>query len=252
MLVLAFAPYEARPLLAAGQLFRGMAIQLAHQWGAGRLLADDADRAVLLWSASGPRQRQDARQEVLSVAAAVLTGVVLFVASNTLLLLPLAAALQVIGVPAPTILDVQLSVVMVRLAVTLWRAVYAYLHHRRLMAQLPVQVGPRWGLELLAASPQGRGHGRHLLQRFLDGADRADAEVVLHCDMRNVAFYRHHGFRIVTDVDQGDQLLMVRPSGSVRRHRARDRARHQLQGHLRKGGTATRTQERAPATAQSC
>jgi GNAT superfamily N-acetyltransferase len=234
--VLAFAPFEARPMLAAAELFRGMAIQLSYRWGAGRLMADDANRAVLVWSDCRPRRGRAAAVECLSAGAAVLTGLVLFIISNVLLLLVVNAALRACGVPPDGVADVRLTIVLVRLVVTLRRAVYAYQHEAHLAARLPAQTGPRWVLDLLAAAPAGSGHGRDLLQRFLERADSADTEVALHCDLRNVAFYRHHGFRVITSGERDDQLLMLRASATARKELARDLQRQRLQGFLRKAG----------------
>jgi hypothetical protein len=244
--VLAFAPYEARPLLSAAELFRGMAIQFSYRCGAGRIMAQDADRAVLLWSVCG--ERREARREGLGVAAAVVTGIVLFVASNTLLIWTVTAALRSFGASPGAVANTQFAIVTVRLAVTFWRAVYAYRHDARLASAIPAQAGPRWALDLLAASPEGSGYGRDLVQRFLNRADQADAEVVLHCDARNVAFYRHHGFALVNEGATGDQLLMLRPSASAQRERVRSVPHQQLLGHLKKGQAEGRPARRVVTT----
>lgn len=247
--VLALAPYEARPLLSAAQLLRGMAIRMPYRWGNRHLLAEDADRAVLLWSVRGRGGRPDLRGECRGVVAAVASGSALFLASNALLLLPLTAALTALGVPSARLCDLAIALVCARLAVTLWRAVCAYRHEVLLDGRLPTQQGVRWSVDLLAAWPAGAGHGRDLLQRFLAQADEADAEVVLHCDRRNGAFYGHHGFGAVADGGPDTQLLLLRPSASSRRAQARDRARQQLRGRLRRSparSAAVRPVDRLP------
>lgn len=234
VLVLAFAPYEARPMLAAAEMFRGMAIQLSYRWAAGKIIAEPSDRAVLLWSDCGRRTRRDLPREVLAVSVSVATGLVLFVASNLLLLLSLTAALRSAGVSAGTVSNIRFGVVALRLAVTFCRAVHAYRHDSRLMARLPQHRGVRWRIDLLAASPEGSGHGRQLLHRFLEQADAADAEVVLNCDSRNVTFYRHYGFELAADRDSGSQFVMRRPPIADRRTAARDAQRAMMQGHRRR------------------
>jgi GNAT superfamily N-acetyltransferase len=250
VVVLAFVPFEPRPALAAVELFRGMAIQLSYRGVAGRLMADDSDRAVLVWSVRGPRLLRDAPREVLAVMSAVVTGIALFVASNALLILVVSVALAALGISSDVIAEVRLTIVMVRLAVTAWRAVAAYRHDARLAARLPQQTGPRWALDLLAASPQGSGYGRALLLSFLEQADAADAEVVLNCDLRNVAFYRHHGFQVIHTLGSGHQFLMIRPSATARLERSRYARRQQLQGHLRKGQANRAGQGGDPGTAR--
>lgn len=238
VLILAFAPYEARPMLAAAELFRGMAIQLSYRWAAGRLMAETSDRAVLLWTVCGRRTRRDALREIWAALVSVATGIALFVASNALLLLVVGEALDAAGVNTATVSGIRFGIVTFRLMVTLARAVQAYRHDRRLMTGVAAQTGPRWLIDLLAASPEGSGHGRELLQTFLERADAADAEVVLNCDSRNVSFYRHHGFRLAADRAHGSQLLLVRPALTLRRDLAWQAQRASLQGHLRRGGQA--------------
>lgn len=240
VLVLAFAPYEPRPLLAAVELFRGMAIQLSYRWAAGRVVAEVSDRAVLLWTVCGPKARRELPRELLAVLVSVATGIALFVASNAVLLLVVGESLDAAGASPQMISDIRLGIVAFRLAVTLWRAVHAYRHDVRLMAELAPRTGPRWSIDLLAASPEGSGHGRELLRSFLERADAADAEVVLNCDSRNVSFYRHHGFQVAAARGASSQLLMARPALTVRRQRAREVQRAHLQGHLRRSSPKVR------------
>jgi hypothetical protein len=238
VLVLAFAPYESRPLLAAAGLFRGMAIQLTYRWAAGRVMAEDSDRAVLLWTVCGPRPRRDAPREVVAVLVSVATGLVLFLASSALLLLVAGEALEAAGCTAETIGDVRFGIVTFRLTATLWRAVQAYRHDCRLRVELGPQTGRRWRIDLLAASPEGSGHGRGLLRSYLAAADADDAEVVLNCDSRNVSFYRHHGFLVAAGRGPTSQLSMVRPSVTLRRCQAHEAQRARLQGHLARSPAA--------------
>lgn len=221
-------------MLAAAEMFRGMAIQLSYRWAAGKVIAEPSDRAVLLWSECRRKRGRDLPREALAVLVSVTTGVVLFVASNLLLLLTVSEALDALGVSAGTISNVRFGIVAFRLTVTFWRAVSAYRHDSRLMARLPGQTGVRWRIDLLAASPEGSGHGRELLRRFLERADTADAEVVLNCDSRNVTFYRHYGFELDAERDSGSQFLMSRPAVTDRRRRTRESTRAGLQGHLRR------------------
>ena len=234
VLVLGFAPYEPRPLLAAAELFRGMAIQLSYRWGAGRVFAEPADRAVLLWTVCGPRGRRQALREMVGVLTSVMTGIVLFVASNALLFLIVGEVLDAFGTSPETVSAVRLGIVAFRLSVTLWRAWHAYLHDARLAVDLPEQRGPRWRIDLMAASPARAGHGRELLSRYLAQADAADAEVVLNCDSRNLSFYRHQGFLLAAERGAGGQLLMIRPARTARRSRPGPGQRPLLQDHLPK------------------
>ena len=237
VLVLAFAPYEPRPMLAAAEMFRGMAIQLSYRWAAGRVLAEPSDRAVLLWSDCGRKTARDVPREALSVLVSVVTGIVLFLFSNLLLLVALSAALSSLGVSAGTVSNARFAVVALRLTVTFFRAVHAYRHDSRLMAKLPQPTGVRWRVDLLAASPEGSGHGRELLRRFLERADEADAELLLNCDSRNVTFYRHYGFVLAAERASDTQFLMRRPARTDRRIAAREAQRAAMQGHRRRHGT---------------
>jgi len=234
VLVLAFAPFEPRPTLAAVELFRGMALQLSYRWATGGVVAEDSDRAVLFWTDCAPTTRRDCPREALGVLVSVATGLVLFVACNALLLIVVKQALVAAGAGAGTIRDTCFAIIALRLAVTAWRAVGAYRHDAGLMARLAPPAGARWRIDLLAASPGRSGHGRELLWCFLERADRGDVEVVLNCDSRNASFYGHHGFVLAADRAPGSQLLMVRPALTVRRERARQAQRGRLQGHLRR------------------
>lgn len=230
VLVLGFAPYEPRPMLAAVELFRGLAIQLAYRRGSGELVAADDDRAVLLWSVCHGRRSRI--RIALGVTAAVCTGIVLFVVSNLILLTAVGAGMRLCGAGPGAIAEVRLCIVVIRLGVTAVRAAQAFSQDRRLIAQLPAAEGERWRVDYLAAIPQGRGHGGRLLGSFLRLADDRDAEVVLHCDSRNLPFYRRFGFRVIPDIGLGEQRMMVRLPASRRAARgtARSAARVQRRG----------------------
>jgi hypothetical protein len=217
VLVTAFAPFEERPLTAAVELFRGLAIQLAYRWPTEQILAEPRDRAVLLWSMSHSPRRTHHSREVLGVMAGVVIGIALFAVSNTLLLIPLGAVLRAAGIPGDEIAEIGLALAGIRMLVTLWRAADAYRRHVILARRLPPAATTRWRIDYLAAVPAHAGHGGRLLDQFLAQADTHDAEVVLCCDCRNVPFYRRHGFRLVDGRGRGGQQLMRRQSASIRR-----------------------------------
>jgi len=217
VVVIAFAPYEPRPLLGAVGLFRGIAIQLAYRWPTGQILADRCDRAVLLWSVEFRADwRRSLRRELFGVLAATSVGIALWIVSSSILLVPLGMALWTAGMTASRVGDVEFSVAGTRLFMTLWRAFRAYLNDEALMSRLPSPSTTRWRIDYLAAVPAKSGHGRRLLGEFLDYADKHGAEVVLNCDSRNLSFYRHHGFHQVGVDCPGGQRLMVRTARSVR------------------------------------
>ncbi|GAC1322417.1 MAG: hypothetical protein NVSMB13_00780 [Mycobacteriales bacterium] len=136
------------------------------------------------------------------MAAASGVGLVLFLASNALLIIPIRAAVAVLGLTADLPIVV-LTVAVGRLSLTLVRALQAYrLERRRQAALLPVGGAPVWRLDLLGASPPGRGYGGALPGLFTAQADRAGAVVYLVTDERNRAFYRQRGFRVVEPTDR--------------------------------------------------
>ena len=221
VLVLAFAPFEPRPLLAAADLFRGMAIQLAYRWPTQQAMADEDTHAVLLWSAPADSTRSRVRR-LLGVIAAVVVGVGQFVVSTWLLLFPFTVLMHVLRVNPNKIVDLQLWFVISRLALTAYRALAAYRFDAVIAARFPSPRGRRLRVDYLAAIPQGRGHGGRLLEHFLSYADEVDAEVVLNCDSRNLSLYRRHGFRVVGAPVRG-QHLMAR---AQRSHGHRDSPDH--------------------------
>jgi len=216
VLVMAFAPFEPRPLLAAAELFRGMAIQLAYRWPTHQVMGAEDGRAALLWSVPSGRPTRRGRR-VLGVIVAVLVGIALFTASNTLLLLPLGLVLRAAGVSPDDVADVRIFVIGFRLSLTGWRAVTAYRHDAAILARFPAPGGRRLRIDYLAAAPSRSGHGGRLLQEFLRYADDLDAEVVLDSQSRNLPFYRRHGFHLVEGVEVGAQRLMVRRRRTDRR-----------------------------------
>ena len=223
VLVIAFAQYEARPLLGAVKLFRGIAIQLAYRWATGKVLADPHDSAVLLWSERfrGKGRRPLAR-ELYGVLAATSIGLALVIVSSSILLVPVALVLEDVGVDARAIIGVGLTVVAVLWLMTCWGAFRSYQNELALTALLPEPSGLRWRIDFLAAIPARSGHGGRLLDAFLGHADECGAEVVLHCDRRNLTFYRHHGFHQPADGKLGGQRVVLRKARSIRPGR-RDR-----------------------------
>lgn len=218
VLVVGFALAESWPLLKAVELFRGMSIQLAYRWPIGQIAADPADQAVLLWStrfAAGGKRSLG--RQLCGVLAATVTGVVLVLIGNAMLLLPLHALLSVAGVGATTIVELSLAIVGGRLLGSLCRAIRAYRHDAAVMSVLPPPTVTRWRIDYLAAAPPRRGHGGRLLDEFLSQADEHDAEVVLHCVADLVSFYRRHGFELAAREAVRGQYAMVRAARSQRR-----------------------------------
>ena len=168
-------------------------------------------RAVLLWSEAGKRdERLPHVRDVLGVLAAVIVGIGLIVFNCLILLLPVVLVLVAVGAPTKLIVSVVLLVVALRALITCWRAFRTYQNKLALTAGLPSPTGLRWRIDFLAAVPARNGNGGGLLDLFLTHADQCGAEVVLHCDARNVAFYRHHGFHLISIRSSGGQHLMLR------------------------------------------
>jgi GNAT superfamily N-acetyltransferase len=222
ILVIAFAAYEQRPLLGAVELFPGMAIRLVHRWITGHLVADSHRRAVLLWSEAfqKPTRRLGLR-EVVGVLAATATGVVIVILSSLIIVCPGCIVMAELGVAHNVIAGVVLFFIVVRLLIVGVRAIRTYREKLALTARLPSPTGLRWRIDFLAAVPSNEGFGGHLLEEFLDHADECGAEVVLHCDDRNVSFYRHFGFHLIVDNSQGGQRLMLRLTRAVRNGRSK-------------------------------
>jgi hypothetical protein len=240
VLVSAFAPFEVRPLTAAVELFRGLAIQLAYRWPTRQIIAEPHHRAVLLWSVPHHRRPTNYPRAVLGVTVAVGVGVVLFLASNALLLLPLGVVLRAAGVDPEDVAGIALAIAGLRLSLTMWRALGAYWHHAKLADRLPAPTSTRWRIDYLAAVPARAGHGGRLLDEFLHQADELDVEVVLCCDGRNLPFYRRHGFHLIDGKAKGGQHLMLRQARS-----ARPPARRQVK---RRTPTASQPSSRRPST----
>jgi hypothetical protein len=220
ILVIAFAPYERRPLVGAVELFPGMAIRLVHRWVTGRIVADSHRRAVLLWSETFDTVgRRLGYRQVLGVVTAVAVGIAVVVLNCSILLLPVGVILVALGVARAVIVCVVLVVVGARGLVISWRALESYRAKLSLTAKLPPPSGLRWRVDFLAAVPSREGFGGHLLAEFLGRADERGAEVVLHCDSRNVPFYRHFGFHVLAAESPGGQRLMLRRA-RTRRGRA--------------------------------
>lgn len=211
VVVIAFAQYEARPLLGAVELFRGIAIQLAYRWATGRVVADPSDRSVLLWSVVSRAERdRNVSLELCGILAATAVGCVLVVISSAILLLPLCALLVAVGADGEVVAGVGFAVVGLRWLMTCWRAFHSYQNEQKLMAQLPETSAPRWRIDYLAAIPARSGLGGRVLDLFLGYADESGAEVVLHCERHNVGFYRRHGFHLTPTARSGNQRAMLR------------------------------------------
>ena len=215
-LVMAFAPYEPLPLLGAAQLFSGMAIQLAYRWATGQVVADPSNRAVLLWSiTSRGERRRWLYREPFGVLCATVVGIGLVVINNTILLLPLGVVLVLAGVSARWVTDILLAIIGTRLLMIGWVALRSHRSEVALTGRLPTATRPRLRIDLLAAAPARSGRGGPLLDAFLRQVDEGGAEVVLHCERRNVAFYRKHGFQLLPVTCPGDQHLMFRQARRV-------------------------------------
>ena len=219
VVVIAFAQFEDRPILGAVELFRGLAIQLAYRWATGRIVADPDNRAVLLWSDSLDWERRYLARELIGVLTATLVGIVMLAITSALLVVPLGVALSLAGVDRSVVVGIGLAVIILRWLVTCRRALRSYLSERTLATRLPAATSVRWQIDYLAAIPARSGYGGHLLDLFVHRADRCGAEVVLHCDRRNVPFYRRHGFCDASPRDSGDQRVMWRGASGSRRSR---------------------------------
>jgi GNAT superfamily N-acetyltransferase len=211
ILVIAFAQFEDWPLLGAVELFRGLSIQLAYRWATGQVIADPGNRAVLLWSANhDPEGRRRLVPELLGAVAATGVGVALLCVSSAILLVPVDLVLRAAGVDDEVAVVVAFSIVGARWLATCWRALRTYQDERALMTSASDPVTLTWRLDYLAALPARHGHGGRLLDQFLAETDRCGAEVALHGDQRNVAFYRRHGFHQVDPRGWYDQRVMIR------------------------------------------
>ncbi len=229
VLVIAFAQFEDWPLLGAVELFRGLSIQLAYRWATGHVMADPGNRAVLLWSANhDPERRRRVWPELLGVVAATGVGLVLLCVTSAIFLVPLGFVLRAAGADDEIVWVVAFTIVGARWLGTCWHAFRTYQDEQALMASASKPTVLTWRLDYLAALPARYGHGGRLLDQFLADADRRVAEVVLHCDQRNVSFYRRHGFRQIDQRGRNDQKVMIR------------RAQH----HTASGGHETAHQRR--------
>lgn len=252
VIVMAFAPYEARPLVGAVKLFRGTAIQLTYRWATGQLVTDPKGRAVLLWSAptaSGPGR--SLWRQLFGAVTATTVGVALVLVCNGVFLLPLVIALIVVGVAVGPVVVAGLCIVGASLMVTCWRGLLAHRIERELTARLPRPTGLRWRIDCLAAVPARSGQGGRLLDAFLDHADTYDAEVVLHCIPSNVPFYRRHGFHVTAGDCPDGQRLMLRRARSPRpaTRQARDRLGRGTGGAGRRTTPTPKDGQRAPGHA---
>ncbi len=210
VVVIAFAQFEDRPLLGAVELFRGLAIQLAYRWATGRIVADPDDRAVLLWSEPLDWEGRSLARELIGVFTATVVGIVMLVVTSALLVVPLGVVLLLAGVDRKWVTGIGLSVIVLRWLLTCRRAIGSYRNEQALASCLPMAKSVRWQIDYLAAIPARSGYGGHLLDMFVHRADQCGAEVVLHCDDRNVPFYCRHGFYDASPRHSGDQRVMRR------------------------------------------
>jgi hypothetical protein len=173
-------------------------------------MPDPGIRAVLLWSANqDPEDRRRVWPELLGMVTATGVGLVLFCATRAILLVPLGFVLRAAGADDEIVWVVTFTLVGARWLGTCWRGFRTYQDEHALMTSEVTPSALTWRLDYLAALPARYGHGGRLLDQFLADADRRGAEVVLHCEQRNVSFYRRHGFRQI-DPGRNDQKVMIR------------------------------------------
>lgn len=224
VLASAFARGERGEALELVQLARGFVIQCIVHWCTGTLLVNGS-HAALLYTQLGRQRRRALPGIAAALAAGTLVGLLLVVLANSLLLLPFAAPLLVLGVSWWTVLQLGLAVALVSACWAGTRAAAAYrLEQRRRRAMTSVDDRPTWRLDAVGAIPPGRGHGGRLLAAFVARADVAGATVYLVCEHRNRDFYRAAGFRAVEAPAAGGfdgKLLMRRaaPRPAARRER---------------------------------
>ncbi len=221
VLVIAFAQFEAWPLLGAVALFRGLSIQLVYRWVTGQVLADPSNRSVLLWSnVDSSAGCIRLWRKVSGALAATAVGFANLCVSAAILVLPLATLLTALGVEDEVAIGIPWAIVGVGWVITCSRAIRSYRSEVTLMSQLPPPSAPRWQIDHLAAIPARSGHGGRLLAAFLAQADSCRAEVVLHCDSRNVAFYRKYGFHPAgTGIPGGQRVMLRKTRGALAPHR---------------------------------
>ena len=221
VLALALARGDRFEMLKVAELIRGLAIQVSLRWVTGGLLYD-GHSATLLYSELDPVPRRRLRRGIRTVLGTTLgavVGIVLVLAANLLFMLPIGALLRLLGMPSLGVQLVALVVVFIRLTWTGARAVRTYALERRRQAAMPrIGNAARWRLDLLGATPAGRGHGARLMKHFVARADAANATVYLICEPENRAFYRRAGFHVVTapaTPDFSNMLLMRRVAPAV-------------------------------------
>ena len=160
-------------------------------------------------------------------STATLVGLVLVAITSAILLLPLWLVVVFTGEHGGLVVKIGLAIVIARWLVTTWRAIHAFRDELALTARLPDPKVPRWRIDFLGAVPARRGYGGQLLDAFLARADDSMTEVVLHCEKRNVAFYRAFGFREADVARPGAQRVMLRRRPSAGRGR---RFRFKMEG----------------------
>lgn len=212
ILALALARGTRAEALEAAQLVRGLAIQVALRWCLGEVLVQPGSATLLYSRLDHERSPARAMRTAAGVLAATVVGVGLFWLSNLLLLAPLAALVLALGGSRGDVLTLFLVVPAMRLGWTAWRAGVAYrLERRRERAMTPVGDAPRWRLDLMGATPPGRGHGSALVRALVQRSDAAGATVYLVCQPSNREFYRRAGFRPVpAEGPAYDGMLLMR------------------------------------------
>ena len=196
-------------------LFRGLSIQLAYRWATGQVMADPGNRAVLLWSTT--HDTEDRRRlwpKFLGLVVATGVGFVLLCVSSAILLVPLGLVLRAARVDLEVVVTVVFTIIGARWLGTCWRAIRTYRDENALMRPESNPLGLTWRLVYLADLPAREGHGGRLLDQFVAQADRRCAKIVLHCDQRNVPFYRRHGVRQIDQGGRNDQRVMIRKARS--------------------------------------
>lgn len=209
-LAMALSRGERREALQIAQFVRGLAIQISLRAATGECMVAGSN-ATLLYSRLDKPRTHPARTAVAMLTATVV-GVTFFFVSNSLLIVPVVLLLHAAGATADAVEDVILVITAGRLGWTASRAVKTYALERRRQAFLGrVSNQPRWRLDLMGATPPGRGHGTALLKEFVARSDAAGATVYLVTEPRNRAFYRRNGFHAVnTDESAFRGMVLMR------------------------------------------
>lgn len=208
-LVLAFALEDPESPLAVALLCRGRLVQLVQRWASRQLLADDRDRAVLLWYVE--RGQVPWRRRLAGAGAGVVAGALGFMTAGLVVASVVHAISRLLGATVEEGVASGAGVFLVRLSALAWWAVRAFRTTRTFERCLPPTTdAPRWWLDYVAAVPARRGHGSALVRRFLALADEQGAEVALRCRPPLVPYYRRFGFEQVTAHVVAPHCVMLR------------------------------------------